>query len=43
MREAVQILRRVEQHKATNFQMHYEYEQFIQELLIANRQQYASF
>ena len=39
MREALQILRRGVQHRATNCQRHYEYEQFIQELLIANRQQ----
>jgi hypothetical protein len=39
MREALQILRLGVQHKATNFQRHYEYEQFIQELLIANKQQ----
>jgi len=39
MREAPQILRRGVQHRATNFQRHYEYEQFIQELLIANKQQ----
>jgi len=39
MREALQILRRRVQHRATNFQRHYEYEQFIQELLIANKQQ----
>jgi len=39
MREALQILRRGVQHRATNFQRHYEYEQFIQELLIANKQQ----
>jgi hypothetical protein len=39
VREASQILRRGVQHRATNFQRHYEYEQFIQELLIANKQQ----
>jgi predicted esterase YcpF (UPF0227 family) len=39
MQEALQILRCGLQHKATNFQGHYEYEQFIQELLIANKQQ----
>jgi len=39
MREALQILRCGVQHGATNFQRHYEYEQFIQELLIANKQQ----
>jgi hypothetical protein len=39
MREALQILRRGVQHKATNFQRHYEYEQFIEELLNANKQQ----
>ena len=39
MREALQILRRGVQHRATNIQRHYEYEQFIQELLIANKQQ----
>jgi hypothetical protein len=33
MREALRILHRGAQHKATNFQRHYEYEQFIQELL----------
>jgi hypothetical protein len=38
MREALQILRRGVQHRATNFQRHYEYEQFIQELLIASKQ-----
>jgi hypothetical protein len=38
MREALQILRRGVQHKATNFQRHYEYEQFIEELLNANKQ-----
>ena len=39
MREALQILRRGVQHRVTNFQRHFEYEQFIQELLIANKQQ----
>jgi hypothetical protein len=39
MREAVRILRRGVHHKATNFQRHYEYEQFIEELLNANIQQ----
>jgi hypothetical protein len=39
IREALQILRRGVQQGATNFQRHYEYEQFIQELLIANKQQ----
>jgi hypothetical protein len=39
MREALQILCRGLQHRATNFQRHYEYEQFIQKLLIANKQQ----
>ena len=39
MREALQILCRGVQHRATNIQRHYQYEQFIQELLIANKQQ----
>jgi hypothetical protein len=39
MREGLHILRHGVQHRATNFQRHYEYEQFIQELLIANKQQ----
>ena len=39
MREALQILRRGVQHRGTNFQRHSEYEQFIQELLNANKQQ----
>ena len=39
MREALQILRRGVQHRATNLQRHYQYEQFIQELLTANKQQ----
>jgi hypothetical protein len=39
MREALRILRSGVQHRATNFQRHYEYEQFIQELLNANKQQ----
>jgi hypothetical protein len=38
MREALRILRRCVQRRATNFQRHYEYEQFIQELLNANKQ-----
>jgi hypothetical protein len=38
MREALRIRRGV-QHRATNLQRHYEYEQFIQELLNANKQQ----
>ena len=39
MREALRILRRGVQHKGTNFQRQYEYEQFIQELLNSNKQQ----
>jgi hypothetical protein len=39
MRESLHILRRGVQHRATNFQRHYEYEQFSQELLIENKQQ----
>jgi hypothetical protein len=39
MREALQILRRGVQHRATNCQRHYDYEHFIQELLTANKQQ----
>jgi len=39
MGEALQILCRGVQHTATNFQRHYEYEQLIQELLIASEQQ----
>jgi hypothetical protein len=39
MREALQIRRRGVQHRATKFQRHYKYEQLIQELLIANKQQ----
>ena len=39
MREALRILRRGVQNRATNFQRHYQYEQFIQELLNANKQQ----
>src|SRR5215510_11228531 len=39
MREALRILRRGVQHRATNFQRHYAYEQFIQELLNATKQQ----
>jgi hypothetical protein len=38
MREALQILLRGVRHRATNFKRHYEYEQFIRELLIANKQ-----
>jgi translation initiation factor 2B subunit (eIF-2B alpha/beta/delta family) len=38
MREALRIFRRGVQHRATNCQTHYEYEQFIQELLNANKQ-----
>jgi predicted esterase YcpF (UPF0227 family) len=41
MREALQILCHGVQHRTTNFQRHYEYEQFVQELLIANKQQAA--
>jgi hypothetical protein len=37
MQEALQILHRGVQHRATNFQRHYEYKQFIQELLMANK------
>jgi hypothetical protein len=37
MGEALQILRHGVQHRATNFQRHYEYEQFIQELLICKQ------
>jgi len=40
MREALRILHRGLQHRATNFQRHYEYEQFIQELLNANNRQH---
>ena len=45
MLEPLRILRRGVQHRTTNFQRHYEYEQFIQELLNANknRQHYISF
>ena len=45
MREALRVLCRGVQHRATNFQRHYEYEQFIQKLLNAknNRQHYISF
>jgi hypothetical protein len=45
MRETLRILRRGVQQRATNFQRHYDHEQFIQELLIANKQQqqYISF
>jgi hypothetical protein len=39
IREALRFLRRGVQHRATNFQRHYEYQQFIQELLNANKQQ----
>jgi hypothetical protein len=39
MREALQILCHGVQHRATNFQRHYGYEQFIQELLQANKRQ----
>jgi translation initiation factor 2B subunit (eIF-2B alpha/beta/delta family) len=39
MREALRILRRDVQHRATNFRRHYDYEQFIQELLNTNKQQ----
>jgi hypothetical protein len=39
MREALRILRRGVQHRATNFKRHYEYQQIIQELLNANKQQ----
>jgi translation initiation factor 2B subunit (eIF-2B alpha/beta/delta family) len=39
MREAIRILRRGVKHRPKNFQRHYDYEQFIQELLIANKQQ----
>jgi hypothetical protein len=38
MREALQILCHGVQHRATNFQRHCEYEQFIQEPLNANKQ-----
>jgi hypothetical protein len=37
MREALRILRRGVQHRATNFQSHYEYQQFMQELLNTNK------
>ena len=40
IREALRILRRGVQHRATNFRRHYEYEQFIQELLYANNGQH---
>jgi triphosphoribosyl-dephospho-CoA synthetase len=45
MREALRIFRRVLQHGATNFQRHYEIEQFVKELLnaIKLRQHYKSF
>ena len=39
IREALRILRRGVQHRPTNFQRHYEYEPFIQELLSGNKQQ----
>jgi hypothetical protein len=39
MREALQILRHGVQQRAKNFQWHCENEQFMQELLIANKQQ----
>jgi translation initiation factor 2B subunit (eIF-2B alpha/beta/delta family) len=39
MQEALRILRRAVQHRTTNCQRHYECEQFIQELLNANKQQ----
>ena len=39
MTEALQILRRGVQHRAINCQRHYEYAQFIQKLLIANKQE----
>ena len=39
MQEALRILHRGVQHRARNFQKHYEYEQFIQELLNANKRQ----
>jgi hypothetical protein len=39
MRDALRILRCGVQHKATNFQRHCEYQQFMQELLNANKQQ----
>ena len=39
MQETLRIPCRGVQHRATNFQRHYEYEQFIQELLNANKQQ----
>ena len=39
MQEALQILCRGVQHRATYFRRHSEYEQSIQELLIANKQQ----
>jgi hypothetical protein len=37
MREALRIVRGGVQHRTINFQRHYEYEQFIQELLNANK------
>jgi hypothetical protein len=39
MRVALQILRRGVQHRATHLQRHYEYKQFIQEILTANKKQ----
>jgi len=39
MRAALRILRRGLQHRATNCQRHYEYEQSIQEILNVNKQQ----
>jgi translation initiation factor 2B subunit (eIF-2B alpha/beta/delta family) len=39
MREALRIFRRDVQHRATNFQSHHEYQQFMQELLNTNKQQ----
>jgi hypothetical protein len=38
MQEAVRTLRRGVQHRATNFQSHYEYQQFMQELLNTYKQ-----
>jgi hypothetical protein len=39
MREALRILHRGVEHRATNFQSHNEYQQFMQELLNTNKQQ----
>lgn len=39
MQEALRTLRRGVQHSSSNFQKHYEYEQFIQEVLSKNRRQ----